>query len=112
MINPPQCGEAPLSFEWPAFVAGLHRLRINAGEVARPDLDKARAYCQTLHEQTRRGAVRDDTVYVVHPRFVEPLQQAARVPFGCTTVDGLAVCVTGATRHLWNGTAFSGSGPQ
>jgi hypothetical protein len=101
LINPPQCGEAPISFEWPAFLAGRHGLTINAGEVARPDVDAVRAYCRELHERTREGAVRDDEIYLVHPRFVEPLQRVARSPLICVQVDGLWVCATEASAARW-----------
>lgn len=99
LINPPHCGDAPASFEWPAFLAGRFGMTVNAGEVARANPVEAQAYCESLHGAMRGGDVRDDTVYVIHPRFVDPMRASARVPVDCEVIDRLTVCVTARSRQ-------------
>lgn len=101
MVNPPHCGEAPAPFEWPAFLAGRYGLTINAGEVARPDVVKMAAYCRALQERTRNGVVGDDTIYLVHHRFVEPFRMVAQAPVRCSQADGISVCVTERSYARW-----------
>lgn len=101
LVNPEQCGEAPTTYGWPAYLAGLYDLTINAGVVARPDVEKLRAYCRSLEERTRAGVVADDTIYLVHPRFVAPLQQQAQSPVVCLEADGIPVCVTERSYAAW-----------
>lgn len=101
LVNPAQCGQAPVGFEWPSYLAGLHGLSINAGEVARPDAAKVVAYCRDLQRQTRAGMVDDDTVYLVSRPLVEPFRAAARVPVICLEPDSVPLCVTTHSYEKW-----------
>ena len=59
LYPPPQCGTAPVAYEAPAYLAGLHGLTINAGGVARPDEPRGCAYCHELGEQMKAGRLDD-----------------------------------------------------
>lgn len=101
LVNPPQCGQAPVSFEWPAYLAGLYGLSINAGEVARPDHDETLRYCQSLFAEVRAGHVRDDTVYLLLPSLVEPFRAAALHPLVCVDADSVPLCTTERSAQAW-----------
>jgi len=73
-----------------AYFAYRHRMTTNSGYFARtrPAVTEA---CATFEAQVRLGILRDDTVYLVAPTWldvVEPFAECARVSphaFGCTT---------------------------
>jgi hypothetical protein len=99
LYPPPQCGGQPVGYEGPAYLAGLHRLTLNAGGVARPD-DAARLrYCHDLGDQVKAGHLDDRSIYIVPPGEVEAIRAAA--PAVCGTIDQLAVCVTAASYQPW-----------
>src|SRR5690606_9441177 len=93
---PHYCGVPPITFEVPAYLAGLHGLTVNDGEVARYDMAERREYCAALESSLAAGQVQDDTLYLVHPAF-EAAFRAAAPSLACGDVDGLRVCVTKAS---------------
>ena len=101
LLYPQQCGQAPISFEWPAYLAGLHGLTINTGEVARPDAAKTRAYCEELSAQLREGHVDDDTIYLVNRPLLPSLRERASTPLHCLEADGVPVCITESSFAKW-----------
>jgi hypothetical protein len=101
LVHPPHCGVAPVGFEWPAYLAGLYGLTINAGEVARTDAERRRRDCASLSADLAAGRVADDTVYLVSRPFVEPLRAVSTAPLVCMDVDDIPVCVTEASFSAW-----------
>ncbi|MGE3277464.1 MAG: DUF6311 domain-containing protein [Vicinamibacterales bacterium] len=89
LVGPEQCGHAPLGFEAPAYLAGLHGLTINAGEVARPSEPARRAYCESLIARVEAGSLDAASLYIVDS-FYRPLFDRADVR--CEDVDGVTVC--------------------
>jgi hypothetical protein len=103
LLPSPQCGPGAIPFEWPAFLAGLHGLTINAGEVARPDTARMRAYCETLERDLAIGAVADDTMYLVTRPLAEGLNARSQMPLVCGEADGILICVTARSFESWRG---------
>jgi hypothetical protein len=101
LLHPQHCGAAPIGFEWPAYLAGLYGLTINAGEVARTDADRMRRDCASLSADLAAGRVSHDTIYLVSRPFVEPLKAIATAPLVCVDVDDIPVCVTAASFSKW-----------
>jgi hypothetical protein len=52
-----------------AYQAYRLNVTFNSGSFARMDDNKAREYCQKLHEQIHAGNFADDTIYVVHSHY-------------------------------------------
>lgn len=104
LLSSSHCGEEPTSYEWPAYLAGLYGLTINDGEVARPDIEKMRAYCAALSAQIRDGQVADDTVYLVNRALLHPLREKASQPLLCGEADGIPICVTQGSSAAWRAT--------
>ena len=52
-----------------AYQAYRLRVTFNSGYFARIDENKARHYCQELHEQIRAGEFALDTIYVIHSEY-------------------------------------------
>jgi hypothetical protein len=101
LLHPQHCGAAPIGFEWPAYLAGLYGLTINAGEAARTDAERMRRDCASLSADLAAGRVSDDTMYLVSRPFVEPLKAIATAPLVCVDVDDVPVCVTAASFSKW-----------
>ncbi len=97
---PHYCGVPPVTFELPGYLAGLHRVTVNDGEVARYDVAERRAYCPALERALAAGQVQDDTLYLVHPVF-EAAFRASAPSLVCGDVDGLRVCTTRASYTPW-----------
>ena len=104
LLSPQHCGPSPAGFEWPAFIAGLYGLTVNAGELARPDQDKMRAYCEALSAQIRDGHVADDTVYLVNRTLLDALRTKASQPLVCGDADRIPLCVTRRSSEAWRAT--------
>ena len=101
LYPPPQCGNQPVGYEAPAYLAGLHGLTLNAGGVARPD-DAARLrYCHELGDQVKAGRIDDESFYIVPPSEVEAIRRASQPPAVCGAIDQLSVCVTAASYQRW-----------
>lgn len=99
LYPPPQCGAAPVGFEAPAYLAGLHGLTLNTGGVARPD-DAARLrYCHDLGERVKAGQLDDRSLYLVAPDGMDAIRAAA--PAVCGGVDRVAICVTERSATPW-----------
>jgi hypothetical protein len=94
LYPPPQCGNSPVPYQAPAYLAGLHGLSVNAGQVSRRDEGSRREYCQALGDHMTAGVVDDATVYIVHAPEAEGLRARARSPIVCGEIDSLMVCVT------------------
>jgi hypothetical protein len=105
LYPPPQCGPSPLAYEPAAYVAGLYRLSINAGGVARPDVAARLAYCHDLGESVKAGRIDDRSLYVMLPSEVSALRAVAVPPVVCGTIDGLSVCVTASSYQRWRDAA-------
>lgn len=94
------CGVAPVSFEVPGYLAGLYRLTVNDGEVARYNMAERREYCAALESALAAGQVQDDTLYLVHPAF-EAAFRASAPSLVCGEVDDVRVCATEASYAPW-----------
>lgn len=101
LYPPQQCGRAPASFEWPAYLAGLSGLTINAGETARHDAARRNSYCQSLEATLTSGQLSDDTFYIVERSRLQLLRARSRVPLICSELDGLPICVTARSYERW-----------
>ena len=106
LYPPQQCGVAPTSFEWPAYLASLHGLTINAGEVARSQVEVRDTYCRSLEGTLASGRVTDNTIYVVERTRVELFRVRALVPLVCGEVDRLTLCVTARSAQRWQSQAL------
>jgi hypothetical protein len=98
---PPQCGNSPIGYEAPAYLAGLHGLTVNAGHLSRRDEASRRHYCQSLADQMTAGLVDDASVYILHAAAAEELRGRARPPVVCGEIDALSVCVTASSYQRW-----------
>jgi hypothetical protein len=102
VIAPPrQCGSAPIGFESPAYLAGLHGLTINSAEVARFDEAKRRRYCARIAAEILTGTVDDQSLYILDTAQAAALKAAARRPVACGTIDAAYVCVTAESYAPW-----------
>lgn len=105
LYPPEQCGRAPATFEWPAYLAGLYGLTINAGEAARYDADEREAYCRSLDAKLLNGDTADDTLFIVERSRVELLRARSPGPIVCGEVDNLPVCVSRRSYERWGSDA-------
>jgi Family of unknown function (DUF6311) len=96
-----QCGSAPIGFEAPAFLAGLHGLTINSAEVARFNESARRSYCARLEGEIAAGAVADNKLYILDATHAAALRAAAQQPVVCGTIDAALVCVTADSYASW-----------
>lgn len=102
VIAPPrQCGSAPIGFESPAYLAGLHGLTINSAEVARFDDAKQRRYCSRVAAEMLTGTVDDQSLYILDTAQAAALKAAARRPVACGTIDTAYICVTADSYAPW-----------
>ncbi|MDH4064723.1 MAG: DUF6311 domain-containing protein, partial [Acidobacteriota bacterium] len=104
LVPPLQCGPAPVTFELPGYLAGLYRLTMNVGEVARASESARARYCADLEQALAAGRVDDQSVYLVHPAH-EARFRAAAPSLVCGSVDAIRVCVTSASYHAWRDAA-------
>lgn len=101
LYPPEQCGRAPATFEWPAYLAGLYGLTINAGEAARYDAHEREAYCRSLDAKLLNGDAADETLFIVERSRVELLHARSPAPIVCGAVDDLPVCVSRRSYERW-----------
>jgi hypothetical protein len=102
VIAPPrQCASAPIGFESPAYLAGLHGLTINSAAVARFDEVKQRRYCARIAAEMLTGTVDDETLYILDTAQAAALKTAARKPIACGTIDAAYVCVSAQSYAPW-----------
>lgn len=99
-----QCGEPPVTFEGPAFLAGFYGVTVNVGEVARASESERAAYCAALDAQLSSGQVRDRELYLVH-RSLEARIRERAPHLRCGDIDNLRVCVTDASYKKWSDAA-------
>jgi Family of unknown function (DUF6311) len=104
LVNPLQCGPAPVTFELPAFLAGLYGLSVNVGEVARSSEPARAEYCADLDRAVTAGEVDDRSLYLVHPDHEARLRAKAPA-LRCGTVEGIRVCVTARSYQAWRDAA-------
>ncbi len=105
LYPPPQCGPAPIPYEPAAYMAGLYRLTINTGGVARPDDAVRLRYCHDLGEQFKAGTIDDRSIYIVLPSEVEALRRDSSGGAVCGVIDTLSVCVTARSYSAWQALA-------
>jgi hypothetical protein len=104
LYNPLQCGSAPVTFELPAYLAGLYGLTVNAGEVARSSASAQAAYCAALEARLSQGVVDDRELYLLFRPYESRLR--AQAPYlRCGDIDNVRVCVTAASYEKWSGAA-------
>lgn len=101
IVPPRQCGSAPIGFESPAYLAGLHGLTINSAEVARFDEAKRQRYCARVAAEMLTGTVDDQTLYILDTAQALALKSAARQPIACGTIDAANVCATAQSYSAW-----------
>jgi hypothetical protein len=104
LYPPPQCGSAPVSYEGPAYLAGLHGLTINTGGVARPDEAARLRYCHELGDEVKAGRLDERSLYLVPPAEVDAIRTAAPSSV-CGAIDALTVCTTAAAYQRWRDAA-------
>ncbi|MGE0042361.1 MAG: DUF6311 domain-containing protein [Vicinamibacterales bacterium] len=95
LVEPPECGPGPIGFEAAAYLAGLHGMTINAGEVARFDPAARAAYCDTLRADVAAGRLDDRTVYLAGDESAAAIMANPATRVTCERVDGVTACVTG-----------------
>jgi hypothetical protein len=96
-----QCGSAPIGFEAPTFLAGLHGLTINSAEVARFDEAKRQTYCARLEGEIATGTIDTRSLYILDAPHAAMLRAQARQPVVCGTIDAAFVCVTSDSYGPW-----------
>jgi hypothetical protein len=101
LIPPRQCASAPIGFDAPAFLAGIHGLTINSAEVARFNEDKRRRYCTQVMSAVAAGVVDDRTLYILDQPHAGQMRAAAQKPVVCGTIDAALVCVTADSYQAW-----------
>ncbi len=104
LFPPLQCGPAPVLFELPAYLAGLHGLTVNVGEVARSNEGDRARYCDQLERDLAAGRVDDRSMYLVHPANEARLRAAAPA-LVCGTIDDIRTCVTVSSYQAWRDAA-------
>jgi hypothetical protein len=104
LVYPLQCGPAPVTFELPAFLAGLYGLTVNVGEVARASEPARARYCADLERALTGGQIDDRSMYLVHPDNEGRLR--ANAPnLVCGTIDRIRACVTARSYQAWRDAA-------
>jgi hypothetical protein len=96
-----QCGNPPLAFDAPAYLAGMHGLTLNSGEVARFNEDRRQAYCARLENDIAGGQADDRSFYILDAAHADSLRRAANNRVVCGTIDGVHVCVTADSYAPW-----------
>ena len=76
-----------------AYQAYRLKLTFNSGYFARVDDNKARRYCQELHEQIQAGEFADDTIYVVHNQYWD-LVSPHSAKILCGRLNNYITCVS------------------
>jgi hypothetical protein len=95
------CEEAAAPYLPFSYLAGSYGMTINTGRAARFDTEKTIPYCQDLHEEIKQGKVRDDTIYILHPKHLENFKKADEMPVFCAKIDGFDTCVTQQSLTQW-----------
>ena len=106
LYPPPQCGNPPVPYEAPAYLAGLHGLSVNAGHVSRRDEASRHQVLSDAARSDDGGSRRRRDGYIVHAQEAEGLR--ARAPVVCGEIDSLTVCVTA---HSYPRVARPGDAP-
>jgi Family of unknown function (DUF6311) len=76
-----------------AYQAYRLNVTFNSGYFARVDDNKARKYCQKLHEQIQAGQFADDTIYVVHHQYWDLV--SPHIPqISCGRLSDYIACVS------------------
>ena len=101
LVEPRYCGKAAAPYLPFSYLAASHGMTINTSMVARFDAEKTRQYCQTLREEIGQGKVKDDTIYILHPKHLENFKKAAQLPIICAKIDGFNTCVTKQSFTQW-----------
>ena len=101
LVPPTFCGEAAAPYLPFSYLAGSYGMTINDGQAARIDVEKTMQYCQTLLKDIELGKVRDDTIYILHPSYLENFKKAAQLPIICVKIDGFDTCVTQQSFKQW-----------
>jgi hypothetical protein len=76
-----------------AYRAASLGMTFNSAYLARVDPEGARAYCAALQQEAERGSFQPESVYVVHPSYLEPFLRRPESVV-CGVLDGYAVCVS------------------
>jgi hypothetical protein len=88
--------------ELPAYQAYRLKLTFNSGCFARVDDNKGRRYCQELHEQIQAGQFADDTIYVVHSQYWDPV--SPHIPkIVCGRLSDHITCVSSLRNDAFRG---------
>lgn len=96
-----QCGSAPIGFESPAFLAGLHGLTINSVEVARLDQTERGRYCERLETEIASGILDDRSLYILDEAHEAMLSDVAHQRVVCGPLDAIRLCVTATSYERW-----------
>ena len=51
----------------------------------------------------KEGKVEDDSIYILHPRYLADFKAAAQHPVICAKIDGFDTCVTERSFLQWQG---------
>ncbi len=95
-LLPPQIcgGQPPVSPVAVGYLAGLYGLGINDAVTARFDISDQVKVCERLRDDFSRGALADDTVYLLAPLAASELRERAGLAVECREIDRVTVCVT------------------
>jgi hypothetical protein len=102
---PEQCGPAPVPFLHAAVLAGIHKLSLNTGHLARRDQAATARYCAQVSSDFNAGLVRDDAVYLLNRGLIERFRANAKQPVVCAGLDGIPTCVTESSYQRWSSLA-------
>ena len=95
LLPPPACGVEAAPYLPMQLFAASHGMTFNSGFVARWNLRKTHAYCETLGRQVTDGAWSSDELYVVGAAWKARFDASAP-DARCETLDGYDACVVGA----------------
>lgn len=106
VVYPPTyCGQSPVDIESLTYLAGLHRLTLNSGLVARYDETRRRAACREIADALLRGEVDDSRIYLGRPGEIDLLKKLAKQPVVCGVIDAVGVCATTRSYERWRDAA-------
>jgi hypothetical protein len=101
LVPPIACGEPAAPYQPFSYLAGHYGLTINTGQLARFDADKTGQYCQQLLKDLQQGKVEHNTIYVLHPSYLENFKKVTPLPLTCAKIDGFDICVTEQSYLQW-----------
>ncbi|OQY55716.1 MAG: hypothetical protein DRR08_12255 [Candidatus Parabeggiatoa sp. nov. 2] len=107
LVPPSACGEAAAPDLPFLYLAERYGMTLNESRLAQ--FDAQQQYCDQLHQDIQQGKVKDKTIYILHPNYLEPFKKAAQSPVVCAKIDGFDTCVTERSFAVWRKQALLGN---